>query len=124
MAIEGDAGASLRTLIFEFRPTKRRPPRRIKVRSTVYEGRLWLLVKDASDAIGWQPDTLSGHRSRQWDASVCLTENDWAYMQVKTGRGGHRLMSLVAADALSLLLGHTRLKQGQEFKRWLDTVTR
>ncbi|WFT79824.1 hypothetical protein QA634_32350 [Methylobacterium sp. CB376] len=113
MATEGSNAAALRVLSLRFEARHSGQRRRFAVRMMLSEGRLWLLVKDASRAIGWQSNTLKMYR---W---TTLDPDDWAYTLVQT-KQGPQMMALIAREALSSLLSTARKPQARQFKRWLD----
>ncbi len=102
-----------------FKPGIKGLKRFYKIRTMIWQGRMWLCAKDAGQAIGWHPDTFR-HRKQE-----VLNGDDWGYATLPTPRGMH-MMAMVSAEALSAILKRSPTRQARIFLNWLqaqDKVT-
>lgn len=95
-----------------FKPGIKGLKRFYKVRSMIWQGRIWLCAKDVGQAVGWHPDTLRHRRE-------ALTEDGWGYATMPTPRGAH-MMVVVSVLELSALLKGSSTRQARAFRRWLE----
>ncbi|OAH33317.1 hypothetical protein AX289_00200 [Methylorubrum populi] len=117
MAPAADNTGAFTVSLMTFRPGIRGLKRSFKLRSVTFQGRLWLVVRDATRALGWSLDTLRQRcRSR-------LEGTAWGYATVPDKNGRPAMMMLVAVDELAHLLSDPRTRQGRMFRRWLDSLT-
>lgn len=104
--------------LITFSPGIRGIQRSFKLRSVTFHGRLWLVVRDATRALGWNLDAL-----RQRCRSN-LEGSGWGYATVPDKNGRPAMMMLVAVGDLVGLLTDARTRRGRMFRRWLDGLTR
>lgn len=118
MAPAADNTGAFTVSLMTFSPGIRGIQRSFKLRSVTFQGRLWLVVRDATRALGWSLDTLR-QRCRS-----SLEGTGWGYATVPDKNGRPALMMLVAVDDLVRFLSGSRTRQGRVFRRWLDSITR
>lgn len=103
--------------LMTFSPGIRGIQRSFKLRSVTFQGRLWLLAKDAAKALGWSSNNLRQRCHKR------LQGTGWGYATISDTTGRPAMMMLVAGDDLAHLLSGTRTRQGRMFRRWLEGST-
>lgn len=118
MAPAADNTGAFAVSLITFSPGIRGIQRSFKLRSVTFQGRLWLVVRDATQALGWSLDALRQRCRSNLEGTA------WGYATVPDKNGRPAMMMLVAVDDLAHLLSGARTRQGRMFRRWLDGLTR
>ncbi|PZP67933.1 hypothetical protein [Methylorubrum populi] len=117
MAPAADNTGAFTVSLMTFSPGIRGIQRSFKLRSVTFQGRLWLLAKDAAKALG---TPVNSFRQR---CQSSLEGAAWGYATVPDKSGRPAMMMLVAVDDLARFLTSARTRQGRMFRRWLDGLT-
>jgi hypothetical protein len=107
MAPAADNTGAFAVSLMTFSPGIRGVQRSFKLRSVNFQGRLWLLAKDAAKALGTPVNSLRQRCQSGLDSSA------WGYATVPDKTGRPAMMMLVAVDDLARFLCGARTRQGR-----------